>query len=835
MFYDNPFGCVLLNRFRKSRRGSMELNLGIRHIIDGDAIIIMGAGASYGAKNAFGDFPSGSRLANELYKKCGIKPDDENDLQDASQCYEEKFSTSELISEIRTLLTCSSFTESHTTIYSLPWMRYYTTNYDDVALLAAKKNGVTITPVTLTSNLKKYIDYERLCVHINGHLGHLNETTIHDEFKLTANSYMSQNNILNSEWGDLLQNDLETAKCIFIVGLSLKYDLDLSRILFNSDFIEKTILISSPDLSDNGENRLSRYGRVYKIGVDKFADEIQEVQKIYTPQIRDEADKLYTAFLHYYKQKYDFQKPMPEDVFNLFLNGKYKESLYYKSNGLYLAFIYRKAFTKIRCSLKKGKRFLFVHSDMGNGKTACINELKYWLSKQEIHTFILTNAESTKISEEIAAISILSKTKKVIIIIDDYTNYIDVLRKFSLYENSNIQFVLTARTALNYNKMPSVLMEFGVKENCSEIINLNKIDDAGIENSIKIFDRYGLFGKYAGWTYAEKKQYLISPKKCGRQFQSIMLDVIQSELLKSKVEEVVYNIVNSSKQYHNAVIIILLSKMMNLRISVHDIERITKLTISSDALFRSNLAILELIDFSSDNKIRIKSSVTAKFILQKVSTPETVIEALYSVATYSEKYCSITKFSQILTSIISYSHIYSFLRGFKNSDQVILAYYDELSKLKYYESSNFFWLQYAIACIEIKRFTRAQHYLDTAYGLIPKDFVPFQINNQQARFFLESIISGNSSKPLEDFQAAHKLLMLPISSPNDNEYNVVQLFGYYCKKRMQFVMNNKEYHETYKGACQDAYNRIATFIKKHPVYAADFKDLKIKLMKAGID
>ena len=67
----------------------MELNVGIKHIIDQNAVIIMGAGASYGAKNAFGDFPSGTLLAEELYKKCGIIPDDKTDLQDASQCYED--------------------------------------------------------------------------------------------------------------------------------------------------------------------------------------------------------------------------------------------------------------------------------------------------------------------------------------------------------------------------------------------------------------------------------------------------------------------------------------------------------------------------------------------------------------------------------------------------------------------------------------------------------------------------------------------------------------------------------------------------------------------------
>lgn len=794
----------------------------------------MGAGASFGAKNAFGDFPSGSRLARELYNKCGITPDDENDLQDASQCYEELFSTSNLISEIRTVLTCSSFTQSHTTIYSLPWMRYYTTNYDDVALLSAKENNIVITPVTLSSHVREFADRERVCVHINGYLGNLNETTIHGEFKLTANSYRSQEHILNSEWGNLLLNDLETAKSIFIVGLSLKYDLDLSRILFSSDFVPKTILINSPDLSYNAENMLKRYGTVYKIGVDNFAKSIRDVQKTYTPKVTDVADRLYTAFLHDYKRKYDFKAPTPEDVFGLFLNGKYVDSLYYKIGGAYSAFVYRNVFAEMEHAVLNGKKILFIHSDMGNGKTACINELRHLLSKQEIHVFTLINAEATKLSEEISAISNLSKRSNAVVIIDDYTNYVDILKKFALFENKQLQFILTARTALNYNKMPSILSDLAVQENDSAIFNLNKVDNTGINHCIKVFDRYGLFGKRAGLTREQKKEYLINPKKCGGKFQAIMLDVIQSQVLSSKVEELVENIKSSSKQYHNAVIIILLTKMMNLRLSVLDIERILDLTISSDALFRSNPAILELISFASDGKIAIKSSVTARYILQKVSTPETVITALNSIATYAAKYSSIAKFSQVLTSIISYSHIHSFLRGFGDSERVILSYYDELSKLNYYERSNFFWLQYAIACIEIKRFDRAQQYLDTAYGLIPEGFIPFQINNQQARFYLESILSGKSHNPLQDFEAAHKLLMLPISSPNDNEYNVVQLFGYYCRKRMQLVMANKEYHEIYKAACKDAHNRISQFTQNHPMYEQYLKDLKIKLMRAYV-
>lgn len=36
-------------------------------------------------------------------------------------------------------------------------MRLYTTNYDDVAVLAAKKNGIEITQVTLSDKVKNLL------------------------------------------------------------------------------------------------------------------------------------------------------------------------------------------------------------------------------------------------------------------------------------------------------------------------------------------------------------------------------------------------------------------------------------------------------------------------------------------------------------------------------------------------------------------------------------------------------------------------------------------------------------------------------------------------------
>ncbi|MGN8890024.1 hypothetical protein [Dysosmobacter sp. HCP28S3_G4] len=812
----------------------MELIEGIKHIIDGDAVIIMGAGASHGAQNLFGEFPSGSLLAEKLYKKCGIVPDDINDLQDAAQCYEEAFSASALVSEIQSLLKCVSVTNSHEIIYSLPWMRYYTTNYDDVALLAAKKTNINLTPVTLSSNIKQNLNNNRLCIHINGYIGNLNETTLHHEFKLTANSYLSQTNILNSPWGDYLINDLETAKCIVILGLSLKYDLDLSRVIFSEEFRKKAMIISAPNLSPNSENRLNRFGTVYKIGVDGFASEVFKVRQSYEPHTKTPTERLYSAFTYSYKEKRYPERPRPEDIFRLFLNGSYSDSLFFRNNGKYDGFIYRKKFSKIRDAVLNGVKLIFVHSDMGNGKTACINELQHTLSGEDIHIFQLTNADSQKISEEISAIASLSETSSVLVIIDDYTNYMEVLHKFSLLGGKKAQFLLTARSAINYNKMPIILEEFFVEEGATAIFDINKLDEDDLGNCVRVFDQYGLWGTNAGLNTSQKIKYLTSRKSGNCRFQSIMLDVIQSDLMQRKIADTVQIIRGGSLQYHTAVLLILLTKVMNLRLSTSDIERLLEVNFTTDALFKSDPAIKEIITFNDNGDITIKAPVTAQFILQKVSDPEDIIKSLYSLALYAVKYSNLPKYANILTSIISYSHINSFLRGFKNPEQFLSEYYDELSKIEYYRKNNFFWLQYAISCIEVGKFDRAQRYLNNAYGLIPVGFVPFQINNQQARLYLEKIITGQSENILDDFSAAHKLLMIPISSPKDNEYNVVRLFGYYCRGKIKRAMLSDSNEEFYKSACKSAYQRTTVFIERYPIYSEDLTDLRTKLLNSYV-
>lgn len=812
----------------------MDLSEAIRYVLDGDAVIIMGAGASYGAKNQYGEFPSGSRLAKDLYALCGINPDDENDLADASQIYSEKFSEMQLINEIRDRLNCCYFSEQHAIIYSQNWMRYYTTNYDDVALFAAKSKGKVIIPVTLSDKIQDYLSEENICVHINGHIGKLSVDTLRSEFKLTSNSYLSEENIQNSPWGVLLSDDLSAAKCIVIMGLSLKSDLDLGRILRNEELQKKTIIIDSPSLSSNSEMRLSRFGTLYKIGVDGFANEITKISDGYSPRTVEPSSFEYTCFEYKHSRISAIEKAVPSDVFNLFCSGKYCNPLFHLSEGKYDSFIFRYQTPKIRNDIISGKKYIILHSDMGNGKTGCVNELTQWLIKKKYHVFTLKNDNMSIISKEI--LNICAIDDKCAVIIENYINYFDILKTFSVRDCKNIQFIFTVRSAINFNKLPVLFELFSVREGESSCHNLNKLTSGEIEQCISLFDRYGLWGKNSKLTRKNKKKLLTSRDHGNSRLQSILLDILDSADLRKRIEELSQKVLDDSKVYIDGIVLILISQIMNLRININDIESILSQDIINDAKFRSNDAVKEFFDFSDSNDyIKIKSPVTCKIILQEIATPEKIIKVLCSLANFATHYTDFEKYSTLLIDILSYSHIFSIIHGYNNVNEVLSRYFDSLSEIEYYKRNNFFWLQYAISCMEISEYDRAQLYLRNAYGFAPEDFVPFQINNQQARLYLKKIIAKQSASPLSDFKEAHRLLMLPIVSEKDNEFNVVKLFGYYIRKDFRTAMNTDELKQMHELNCKDAYNRTEAFIRNHPEYYVELNDLSKRLYSAAFD
>ena len=141
-------------------------------ILRGTAVLITGSGAHLDIKTPSGkEFPSGVNLAERLYAQCGIThPENPWDLQDASETYQEMFSSADLVQEIKSQLRVGQIQNEHKALYSFRWQRVYTTNYDDVPLIATSNLGhaSSLIPITLNMHRSKHDLEKNLCIYING-------------------------------------------------------------------------------------------------------------------------------------------------------------------------------------------------------------------------------------------------------------------------------------------------------------------------------------------------------------------------------------------------------------------------------------------------------------------------------------------------------------------------------------------------------------------------------------------------------------------------------------------------------------------------------------------
>jgi hypothetical protein len=342
----------------------MQITDAIKYILDKKAVLIFGSGSSDGAKNHRGnDFPSGVALATELYSELGLTCD--MDLQAAADFYEEEFGADSLIDKIRDILNVSEVKGWHSIVYSLPWMRMYTTNYDNVPYVAVAKEGKTIKPLTLSSNPHQYREVTSTILHINGYIGRLDTETLKSEFKLTGKSYLSSDNLSNSKWAPVFRDDLEAAKCIVIIGLSLEYDLDLKRLFAQSDVKDKIIIIDKPNLDELLQKKMRRYGSLYCIGVNGFATHVEMISRAYIPAIENPEDKIFISFQYQFKKQYSIDYPSANDIYNFYVYGTFKDELFNSKSIETSNIVYRECVDEIFYKIQENKKVRYPRQSRG--------------------------------------------------------------------------------------------------------------------------------------------------------------------------------------------------------------------------------------------------------------------------------------------------------------------------------------------------------------------------------------------------------------------------------------------------------------------------------------
>jgi len=257
----------------------MDINESIRCAIDGDAILFIGAGLSFLAHRLNGEaVPDASSLIDILLEQAegtGSK----HSLDRVAGSVLRARGVDFVDSVLKSNFTVSSVDPILKNLYSLPWKRIYTTNYDNAVEVA--RSGV-IRPISVTVDEPQSKAVRGSIIHLNGFISRIAPANLDRGLLLTDSSYASSR-LVETEWVSFLQNDIRTSRTIIFAGYSL-YDLDIERALLADDsLLRKAFFFISPTADAIERSTITRYGNIVEGGINKLDEIIKTNAAEYKP------------------------------------------------------------------------------------------------------------------------------------------------------------------------------------------------------------------------------------------------------------------------------------------------------------------------------------------------------------------------------------------------------------------------------------------------------------------------------------------------------------------------------------------------------------------------
>ena len=732
----------------------MELSEAIRHILDGAAVLFAGSGLSVGAKKEDGGtFAAAKPLAHQLLAACGYDPETD-DLGQASEIYMQEKGESGLVDFLRKEFTAVDITPEQKVIGSLPWKRIYTTNYDNVLDIAFQRNKRRLDSAVLSSRPKDFRDKKSLCVHLNGKVSYLTGTMLNDEIRLTNTSYLTQT-FLNSPWIKFFQTDMQTAKAIFFIGYSMKYDLDIQRLVFADDELKtKTFFILRDGETKIVQQLITRFGTPLAIGLKNLVTEITNIKNTYIPQ-----PQLLQPYLCFRKIDVNNSQPniLDSDAFSFYFQGDYghERNIFYslQSPQNYPFCVYRTKFKHVIDAIKDGQRNILVHSSLGNGKTIFLIGLATLLANDGYCVYSFQRYRTT-INDEIERIC--KNNMQTAIIFDRYADcrdYLDILKSF----RTDQLLIVAERTSINDIHYDSLMKNFGDFDN----MDLNRLDDDEIHQLVSVFDHYGFWSEYS--SLRSNQKFDIIAKECHRSISRFVLKLLNSENIINKFSDTITGLRSKSK-YYDAIIFILISKVAGFDVDMDDLINALDASQLNTPTFKNNPMVKEFINFEG-SKIRPMSSIVADVLLKKIFKTEVVIDVMIKIFKQLNEIRSQKEIERILRKMMIFSNLQLILnKDDKNYKYNLISFYEAIRPLGACVDNPYFWLQYAILKLSEYDYKTAEVYFNNAYSYAKNrpGFDTYQIDNHHARFLLENEIKfGSQATCMQAFSSAHDILIDP--------------------------------------------------------------------------
>ena len=688
----------------------VDVDLMLRKISTGKAIMFTGAGFSIGTSNVGKNEPP---IASELSKQIcalGSFPEDK-DLRYAADFYvSNNHNKDKLISLLKKQYTLSSVADTHKNICMANWRRFYTTNYDKSIEIAAGDVGKIVECIDIDHSTVEYYKREDLCIHLNGSIDTLTSDSLENSFKLSTSSYISTDAFTSSDWFYYFKKDLERSSAIVFVGYSM-YDIEIQRILFEDVTLkEKTYFITRENPDHKSMFTLSKFGHVLPVGLDGFSKIIEgnielfskandeyNYQSLCEYDLADESNEIRDSNVEVFL--------MYGDLDDAFVDGAVSG----KQRIPYL--IIRESLEKILEFTESGQNTI-IYSGLGNGKTVFLREIKAFLTLNSVRVFEVEDLDGDYIGDFDA---LVKTNDKVVILIDGYEPYVDLIRHYSLTHPKNINIIATARTA-DHERLRSVLSD---TKFCFNELGIDELIDEEASLFVDIIDNVGMWGSYAGLSH-ERKVALLN-KKNSLQLSLSLLHLLEAPQIKDKINSLLASLL-SKPHFKETIFAIAIIEILDLPAEFSLISEVARNNEIYSSSLRENESFKHLFRLSS-RRVITKSSLFSLFLIRNNFSSTYIIEQLQLIAgrfnSYNKKdYVQ----GKIFKAMLRFSFIERLLPE-ANKKGNLRNYYENLKvTIPWLKTDPHYWVQYGMANITFREYGKAQSFIDQAYALAEKKY-----------------------------------------------------------------------------------------------------------------
>lgn len=672
-------------------------------------LLFLGSGFSRECKNIIGrDIPSVNKIREDFFKKLDRPLDKYTTLPTlASALSRRDFNFFEYLSKN---FTANSAPEYAKQIARLPWMRIYTTNYDDVFEFCAYD---TIKPqnYSFRNKMPRRLNPSAI-IHLHGYVRELDENLKpHDQLVLDESSY-TKAPFKDTPWWKQLERDIANSYNLFFVGYSLK-DIEIKRILLTDENSkEKVHFIVGSDMSDFDIEELADYGTVHTIGTNDFSDYVIEAASESEKNLDLKSLRSF-RLVELDKDRKSYSPATAPEIYDLIVHGranKYRLLDPVASVGYVST---RKQ--GIRSALKALEKHnsLIITSWLGNGKSIFSTLLSAELSRAQYTVFDFNPLYDVENSE----ISRISQEKNPVIIFDGEIDEASV--RYIQIEHPNIKIVLSIRTGLFETRYGYYIDLLG--QNSAHIdINLLSDEERGELSEV-----------------SRRAAIDLPPVSQSRYVRDLIISAVENGKIAAQIEAIFNSEMSKSKTSSDFILLCILDRLYNVSTSPYIIRDI--LGEDPFKLFKNFNSDLSEFFSSSRGRIEIFSSVVSKHILNKLVSPQTLIESVVTLIEAKVASDTSGKIPADAGTMMRYQRIRDMLSAHPDANQYIRQMYETLRANDRINYHPLYWLQYSFV-FEDEEIDIAERFIEHAYqeSKLLEKFDTYQLDTQALRIYMRS-------------------------------------------------------------------------------------------------